>query len=144
MCQELIRSCPCWRKRIPQHDTVFVERDSTLAGIRGLDVVWLLALFSFVWMDSYYPCALVRWFTHVADKPDDVMGMWVVQPDYNADGSPAVGVIHLDSVLRTVHSLPVVGDDPMPINLSADHCLDAFRSYYVNKYIDYHAFEITS
>jgi hypothetical protein len=144
MRQEYIRSNPRWRKRLPRYDTVFVERDPTLAGIRGFDVVRLLALFSFVWRFNYYPCALVRWFKHAADEPDDVMGMWVVQPDFNADGSPAIGVIHLDSVLRAAHLVPVFGDDPMPIELSAEQSLDKFRAFYVNKYIDYHAFEITS
>ena len=32
-------------------------------------------------MDEYYPCALVHWFTHMGDERDEVMDMWVVQPD---------------------------------------------------------------
>ncbi|KAH9019352.1 hypothetical protein EDB85DRAFT_1873220 [Lactarius pseudohatsudake] len=144
MRSECIRSHPRWRKRTPRFDTVFVERDATLSGVRGLDVVRLRALFSFVWRGNYYPCALVRWFTHVADAPDEVTGMWVVRPDTNADGSPAVAVIHLDSVLRAAHLLPVFGNSLMPIDLSHYHSLDAFETYYINKYIDYHAFEIAS
>jgi len=143
MHRESIRSTPCWRKSAPRYDTVFVERDSTLAGIRGLDVVRVLGLFSFVWLGEYYPCALVRWFIHVADEPDELTGMWVVQPDDNADGSPAVGVIHLDSVLRAAHLLPVFADTFAPVDLSAEHSLNKFLSFYVNKYIDYHAFELT-
>ncbi|KAF8265418.1 hypothetical protein EI94DRAFT_1735866 [Lactarius quietus] len=91
------------------------------SGLQGmhqecLNIMQLLVLFSFIWMGVLYPCALVQWFTYIADKPDEAMGLWVVQPDYNADGSPAIGVIHLDLVLP----------------------------FYVTKYIDYHAFEITS
>ena len=106
----------------------------------------LLALFSFVWKEESYPCALVRWFTYVADEPDEVTGMWVVRPDYNADGSPAIGIIHLDSVLHTAHLIPVFGDNPMPIasELRLENSLDVFRAFYINRYIDYHAFEITS
>ena len=144
MRQECIRSNPCWRKHLPRHDTVFVERDPTLPGIRRFDIVRILALFSFVYMDVFYPCALVRWFTYVADEPDEAMGMWVVRPDHNADGSPAIGVIHLDSVLRGAHLMPVFGDDLMPIEMRAEHSLDIFQAFYINKYIDYHAFEITS
>ncbi|KAH8977872.1 hypothetical protein EDB92DRAFT_1937737 [Lactarius akahatsu] len=114
---------------------VFVER---------LDVVCLCTLFSFVWRGNYYPCVLVRWFTHVADAPDEVMDMWVVRPDMNTDGSPAVAVIHLDSVLHVAHLLPVFGNSLMPIDLSHYHSLDTFETYYINKYIDYHAFEIAS
>ena len=144
MHQESIRSNPCWRKHWPRYDTVFVKCDPTLLGIRGFDVVRLLALFSFIQAGNYYPCALVCWFTYVADKPDEVMGMWVVQPDNNDDGSPAIGVIHLDLVLCAAHLIPVFGDVPMPIELCAEQCLDVFQTFYVNKYIDYHAFEITS
>ena len=144
MRRETIRATPCWRKRTPRYDTVFVERDPTLVGIRGFDVVRVLAIFAFHWMDIYYPCALVHWFTHVGDERDEVMNMWVVQPDSNPDGSLAVGVVHLDSVLRAVHLMPVFGDRMMPINLTADRSLDVFQSFYVNKYIDYHAFEIAS
>jgi hypothetical protein len=40
--------------------------------------------------------------------------------------------------------MPVFGDDPIPLELCAEHSLDVFQTFYVNKYIDYHAFEITS
>ena len=144
MHRECIQSNPHWRKHLPRHDTVFVERDPTRLGIRRFDIVRVLALFSFVYLGVFYPCALVRWFTYLADEPDEVMGMWVVRPDHNADGSPAIGVIHLDSVLRGAHLMPVFGDNLMPIGLRPEHSLDAFQAFYINKYIDYHAFEITS
>jgi len=144
MCSESIRSTPSWQNSARHHDTVFVERDPTIPGIRGLDVVQLLALFSFTLLGEYHHCALVRWFTHVADEPDDIMGMWVVRPDVKVDGSPAVGVIHLDVVLRAAHLMPVFGDKFLPVDLSPESSLDIFESFYVNKYIDYHAFEIAS
>lgn len=144
MRRETIRATPCWRKRTMRYDTVFVERDPARVGLRGFDVVRVLAIFAFHWMDEYYPCALVHWFTHMGDERDEVMDMWVVQPDSDADGSPAVGVIHLDSVLRAVHLMPVFGDRMMPIDLTADRSLDVFQSFYINKYIDYHAFELAS
>ena len=142
MRRESIHSTPCWWKGAPRHDTVFVEHDPTIPGIHGLDVVRLLAVFSFFWSGKYHHCALVRWFTHVAEEPDINTGMWVVQPDYNADGSPAVGVIHLDSVLQAAHLMPVFGNRFLPLDLTANHSLDTFQSFYVNKYIDYHAFEL--
>lgn len=144
MRRESIRSTPCWRKGAPRHDTVFVERDAAIPRIRGVDVVRLHALFSFVWRGQYYPCALVRWFTHTAEEVDHDMGMWVVQPDDDDDGLPAVGVIHLDSVLRAAHLMPVFGNSFIPIGLTPDRTLDIFQSFYINKYIDYHAFELAS
>lgn len=59
MCCESIQSTPCWRKGAPHHDTVFVERDPTIPGIRGLDVMQLHAVFSFFWLGQYYHCILV-------------------------------------------------------------------------------------
>ncbi|KAI9431568.1 hypothetical protein H4582DRAFT_2113416 [Lactarius indigo] len=121
MHSECIRCNPRWRKQTPQFDTAFVER---------FDVVRLH-------MDIYYPCALIRWFIHVGDKLDKVT-------DTNADGSPAVEVIHLDSVLHAAHLLPIFGNSFMPIKLSSHNALDAFETDYINKYIDYHAFEFAS
>jgi hypothetical protein len=144
MCRESIRSTPCWRKGAPHHDTVFVEHNVAIPRIRGLNVVRLLAVFSFIWSGKYYPCALVRWFKHMAEEVDTSMGLWVVQPDNNADGSPAVRVIHLDSVLCVAHLMPVFGDRMMPLGLTPDCTLDIFQSFYVNKYIDYHAFKLAS
>ncbi|KAH9046933.1 hypothetical protein EDB84DRAFT_1586692 [Lactarius hengduanensis] len=117
MRSECIRCNPRWRKRTPRFDTAF---------------------------DKYYPCALIRWFVHVGDVPDEVMGLWVRQPDTNADGTPAVEVIYLDLVLCGAHLLPIFGDSFMPIDLSPHNSLDAFETYYINKYIDYHAFEFAS
>ncbi|KAH8983928.1 hypothetical protein EDB92DRAFT_1803470 [Lactarius akahatsu] len=99
MCSECIQCNPRWCKRTPQFDTAFVQRDPSQPGVQGFDVVRLHALFSFVWEDKYYPCALIRWFAHVGDVPNEVTGLWVIQPETNADGTPAVAVIHLDSVL---------------------------------------------
>jgi hypothetical protein len=42
-----------------------------------------------------YPCALVQWFKHVADSPDEITGMWVVEPELLEDGACCVSVIHL-------------------------------------------------
>ncbi|KAN0137167.1 hypothetical protein V8E53_005164 [Lactarius tabidus] len=106
--------------------------------ICGLDIVRLLALFSFVWR------ALHQWFKHTAKEVDVSMGMWVVQPDNNANGSPAVRVIHLYSVLCTAHLMPVFGNCFIPHSLTPDHTLDVFQLFYVNKYINYHAFELAS
>lgn len=95
-------------------------------------------------MGVFYLCALVQWFTYVADEPDEVMGMWVVWQDHNANGSPAIGVIHLDLILCAAHLMPVFGDDLMLIELCMEHSLNIFQAFYINKYIDYHAFEITT
>jgi hypothetical protein len=40
--------------------------------------------------------------------------------------------------------MPVFGDDLMLIELCMEHSLNIFQAFYINKYIDYHAFEITT
>ena len=144
MCWEAIHAIPCWWKCTMWYNTIFVKHDPAQVRLQGFNIVQVLAIFAFHWMDKYYPCALVHWFTHMGDKHEEVMDMWVVQLDSNADGSPAVGVIHLDLVLHTVHLMPVLGDWMMPIDLTMDQSLDVFQSFYINKYIDYHTFELAS
>jgi hypothetical protein len=100
-------------------------------------------LFSFTYAGTYYPCALVHWFAHVGDNPDEDTGLWMVKPDHDAvDDSPHVAVIHLDTVLRCAHLIGVYGSDILLKDMSYTDSLDAFRSFYVNKFIDHHAFQI--
>lgn len=113
--------------------------------MRGLDVVRILLLFSLVFKNVTYPCALVRWFSLVNDEFDEDTGMWMVQPDISeSDGSPVISIVHLDCIFRAAHLLPVYGNDPIPNTISSCNSLDAFKIFYVNKYIDHHSFEVAS
>ncbi|EGN97724.1 hypothetical protein SERLA73DRAFT_57755, partial [Serpula lacrymans var. lacrymans S7.3] len=127
-----------------QHDCVFVERDPMLTGMQGLDVVRILLFFSFIFQDVLYPCALVHWFSKVQEEPDNLTSMWMVRPDFNEDLSPTTEVIHLDCILQATHLLPVFGDDRIPRQILFHNSLDAFASFYVNKFIDHHAFGLAS
>lgn len=142
MCREVVRSTPCWRNKEPRHDCVFVEHDTEAKGMRGLDVVRVLALLSFDADGVQYPSALVQWFTHVGEEPDDLTGMWMVQAEQSTDGSPVVSLIHTDCILRGAHLIPIFGRDMVPSELHFSESLDAFAAFYVNRYIDHHAFEI--
>ena len=53
-----------------------------------------------------------------------------------------MSVIHLDTILRGAHLMGIAGSHPIPHQLKYTDSLDAFKSFYVNKYIDYHAHEI--
>jgi hypothetical protein len=68
--------------------------------------------------------------------------MWVVRPDVRDDETRFASVIHLDTIFRAAHILPVYGNEFAPSYLNFSQSLDAFHSYYVNKYVDHHAFEI--
>jgi len=70
--------------------------------------------------------------------------MWMVKPGVLEDGSPNLSVIHIDTVYRAAHLIPVYGPEFIPHTLKFYHSYDVFRSFYVNKYADHHAFEIAS
>jgi hypothetical protein len=55
---------------------------------------------------------------------------------------PAISIIHLDTIVCAAHLMGVYGKKYVPNNLTAEESLNAFRTYYVNKFIDHHAFKI--
>ena len=68
--------------------------------------------------------------------------MWVVEPDSADDGKPFATVIHLDIIVCAAHLLLVFRTVFIPRTLTFADTLDAFRMFYVNKYVDHHAFKI--
>ncbi|KAH0838763.1 hypothetical protein J3R83DRAFT_7138 [Lanmaoa asiatica] len=142
MRREYIRSCPNWRNGGPRHDCVFVVTNAELAGFRGMDVARILCFFSFTFQGILYPCAVVRWFDHVGDAPNDNTGMWIVKPSVTAARQPKIAVIHADAIFRAAHLIPVyaaatpIPPQGIPPNRSYDH----FRLFYVNKFADHHSF----
>jgi hypothetical protein len=141
MRKEHIRASPSWRQGPARYDCAFVNSKPGLDAMRGLSIVRILLFFSFVFDDKTYPCALAHRFSLVAEEPDEDTGMWVVQPEVEDDGSPTISVVHLDYIFRAAHLLPIYGDDPID-SISPHESLDTFPAFYVNKYIDHHAFQI--
>jgi hypothetical protein len=140
MRREVIRATPSWRSDGPRYDCVYLMVDPEALGFRALSVVRVQLLFSFRWSGKAYPCALVKWFSAVGDQPDEDTGLWVVKPDIDADGNQDAQVVHLETIVRLAHLLPVFGNNPLPAR--GIHCskiLDAFDTYYVNKYADHHS-----
>ena len=68
--------------------------------------------------------------------------MWMVEPDFDVRGGRASSVIHLDAIIRSAHLMGVAGTTFIPRHLTFDRSLDAFKKFYVNKYIDHHAHEL--
>lgn len=143
MLKEYIRSSARpWRGGLPRRDCIVAEKDANLPGLRGIYVARVLLWFSFVAGSVTYPCALVHWFSPVSDHPCDQTGMWVVKPDKDQAGNRVPGVIHVDSILRGVHLIPVYGDDYIPRKVSLENSLDLYKAYYVNKFADHHSHEV--
>jgi hypothetical protein len=139
---ERIRAVKSWRKGPGRYDTIFVNTDPLVEGMRGLDIARVRLFFSFSHHGVKYSCALVRWYSRVGDSPDNNTGMWIVEPDMLVNGGAVASIIHLDTIVRASHLLPVFGPQCVSRTISFTNTLDTFQAFYVNKYIDHHAFEI--
>ncbi|KAI6158878.1 hypothetical protein EDD17DRAFT_1779129 [Pisolithus thermaeus] len=81
-------------------------------GMLSMEVAQVLCFFSFVYTNGYsYPCALIHWFEHIADQPDELMGMWMVKPSFVDGGTKNLSVIHVDSIVHNTHLLPIFGQE---------------------------------
>jgi hypothetical protein len=79
----------------------------------------------------------------MGDSPNSNTGMWTVEPDMlDDDGEIFTSIIHLNTIVRAAQLLPVFGHEFVSRTLSFSDTLDEFTSFYVNKYVDHHAFEI--
>ena len=87
-------------------------------------------------------CPFIMVFSHW-NQPCPNTKMWKVQPDLNNLGQPILNIIHLDTILCNAHLIGVCnGMTWLPYNFRCHDSLNSFKSFYVNKYIDYHAHEI--
>ncbi|KAG1726481.1 hypothetical protein EDB19DRAFT_1897639 [Suillus lakei] len=70
-------------------------------------------------------------------------GLWMVEPS-SIDNHAHFVVIHVKSIFRSAHLIPVYGTELLPAVIKSHHILNIFTLFYVNKYADHHAFEIAS
>ncbi|KAG1790332.1 uncharacterized protein HD556DRAFT_1433411 [Suillus plorans] len=115
----------------------------SLSGFQGLYVAQVILFFSITYCGQLYPCALVCWFTPIGNEPCKPTGMWMVEPELDDNsGERLVSVIHLDSIMCAAHLIGVYGSQDIPHHLKHTDSLVAFLAYNVNKFSDYHAYEI--
>ena len=140
---ECIHAITSWRCGKPQYDCVFVNTDELAPIMLGLNVTQARLFFSVTVNCIKYSCALVHWYSQLGDSVDENTGMWVIEPNILDDGRPRAAVIHLDMIVRLVHLLPIYGEERAPRGVKYTDSLDTFSEFYVNKFADHHAFEIT-
>ena len=137
MFRERIRSVQSWRNGPEWRDCIFVEHNPSLPGFRGMHTAQVLGFIKFKYDRITYPCAIVKWFSAIGDSPCPDMGMWMVHRDNDEPD-----VIHIDTIVRAAHLIGIAGNSTIPYNLHYSDSLTAFKTFYVNKYIDYQAYEI--
>lgn len=143
MKKECIHLCLSWRGGPTCHDCAFVEDDENLPGFCGLAVICVQLFFLFKHYGSTkYPCTLILWYVPSQDTPCKETGMWIVEPELNEWGVPVLFVIHSDCMLCAAHLIGVSGHHLVPCTLRYTDSLDAFNTFYVNKYTDHYTHEI--
>jgi hypothetical protein len=143
--RETIRSTPRWKLSgvtAPRRDCVLLNTGSNVEGVQGLEVARVFLFFSFVLGEEVFDCALVHQFCKSFTDPDPDNGMWVFEPDRDVAGYRIMSVVHVNSIIRAAHLLPTFNcRTPIPREINFTHTLDVFKAFYLNKYIDYHAFQ---
>lgn len=113
--------------------------------MHAFDIARVLSFFSFTNRNGkYFPCAVIQWFDKLDGSADEKTGMWMVQPGVLPDRSPNQVVIHIESIYRAVHLIPIYGDASIPSHIKPHNCYDSFHTFYVNKYADHHTFELAT
>ena len=134
-----IRSTPSWYDH-PRHDTVFVALDDSLPGMEGMVVARVQLFFSFNYKRVDYACAYVNWLVHDDDEPDSDTGLWMVSLEEH-HGKPTSQVIDVKTIARAAHLIPVFGSSSIPPEVHYYNSLDSYKSFFVNSFIDHHAYE---
>ncbi|KAF8227888.1 hypothetical protein L208DRAFT_1294374, partial [Tricholoma matsutake] len=124
-------------------DCVYIEHDPDLHRFCGLYGVCVQQFLKIKHCSITYPCALMTWFLAIGDHPCENTQMWMVEPDLDEDGEHIMSIVHLDAILHSAHLMGIAGEHCIPCYLHYTDSLDAFKAFYVNKFIDYHAHEIT-
>ncbi|KAF8263103.1 hypothetical protein EI94DRAFT_1773032 [Lactarius quietus] len=136
---ERIRSMPNFFGH-PRCDTIFVVTNNSQPGMKGMEIGCVLLFFSFEYRREKFSCALINWFVH-ADEHDLDTGMWVVKQEFDHCGEPTIEVIHLDSIARAAHLLPVYRQSHIPEEFEYHTALDTYNSFFINHYVDHHTHE---
>jgi hypothetical protein len=145
MRREHIRATSSWRKGCARYDTILVNSNPEVEGVRGFEVACVFLFFSFRHENKEYPCALIQWYSHVGFEPDEDMGLWMVEPDTDDAGDPRLTIIHLDSIYRAVHLLPAHQNGTfVECTITMHSSLDMFQLFYINRFVDHQSYEVLS
>ncbi|KIK94060.1 hypothetical protein PAXRUDRAFT_143704, partial [Paxillus rubicundulus Ve08.2h10] len=60
------------------------------------------------------------------------------------NSSRNLAVIHIDSIVRGAHLLPIYGTEVVPEHVTFHNSLDLYCGFYINHFIDHHIFELVS
>ena len=141
MRSEHIRSTVQWWGGPAHCNCVFIKHSRELPGFHGLYVAQVKALLKVVHEHKDYPCAVVSWFLTMGDTPCHDTGLWMVK--HNLDrGSKVMSIVHLNTILHGAHLIGILGKPFIPKDMPSTDLLSAFKTFFMNKYIDYRTHKI--
>jgi hypothetical protein len=139
---ETVRSTSSWRNGSERRDTVLVQAGSDDEPMGGLVIGRVRAFLAIDHKREHYPCALVEWLTPVDDQPDPLTGCWIVKPEtIRSSGERVVNLISLDTIVRSCLLQGVTGSSFIPKDFEHHETHTSFKTFYFNKYADYHTHE---
>ena len=107
--------------------------------MQGMAVGRVMGLMAIPHDGARHSCTLIDWFEKLSDVPSDVTGMYEIQPELNEFGRQVSLIVHLDTIFRAVDLSPVFRGVVMPIDFHYSYSLDTLKTFYINKYGDYHS-----
>jgi len=141
MHHEYIQAMSSWRNGPAHYNCVLVNTKPNVNGAQGFKVAWVF-LFLFLHGGKEYLCAFIQWYAFIGTRPDKDTGCWVVEPDIKDGKSSHVVVIHIDCILCAIHLMPITRSAHfVDWSITMHTLLDTFKLFYLNRFIDYHAFE---
>lgn len=145
MRREHVRATSSWRGGPARYDCILISTDPNTEGARGFEVARVFLFFSFQHRSKTYSCALIQWFSFIGEEPDEDTGLWKVEPDTDDEDFPCLAIVHLDAIYRAVHLMPAYCTaEFVDKTISMHSSLDEFHCFYVNKFVDHHAFATLS
>ncbi|KAJ3563932.1 hypothetical protein NP233_g8618 [Leucocoprinus birnbaumii] len=137
---ERVRATQSWQNGPGCYDTVFVKEAPEADSISsGLTIAQVRLFFSFSFGGKSHSCAYLSDYTlHPLRDPN--FRLWIVKRGHH----PETRILPINRILRAAHLIPVYGNTKVSKNHTILQTLDKYTKFYVNKYVDYHSFQIAS
>jgi hypothetical protein len=131
----------------PNSDPESISNDELTVNSFSVARAWLFFLFKY--NQASYECALVYNYQVINPSPDEITGMAIVKRAMRGSLQRA-RIVPLNDIVWAVHLIPVfseIGTKRISKKYKYKLTLDnpkLFKQFYVNKFVDHHAFEILS
>lgn len=114
-----------------------------MPGFHGLLIGQVLSFIKLRHEGVEYPAVIISSFEVIGSCPCELTNMWKVHHDLDTHGQQQLKMVHLDAILHGAHLIGIASSNFVPKEVNHTNALDAFKTFYINKFVDYHTHEIT-